>query len=556
MEEFYKQMDITPIPAHITQKLLQYLCCQHPALSTIIFNIKNQDQAELIDQIIAQKIIQPEALARSLATYFDLPYIDLSHINSPMPHFNNRDFQLLYQYNLLALQLDTSTLVLATYNPAQTNTQKIISFQLNQTIDWVVVAEDLLRIALEKAFQQQQQYYLQQISQHLPQANTASMQVTAINTINDDEPVLSLIDNLFAEAIKNKASDIHFEQHELYYRVRYRIDGILKTVAMPPINLASRIISRLKIMAALNITEQRLPQDGRFQLISNTQETIDFRLSTCPTVHGEKIVLRLLQATKHQRSLDELGLTTQQHALVQNAIRQPQGLILITGPTGSGKTSTLYTILSTLNTDHINISSVENPVEMKLSGINQVNIQPEIGLSFANTLRALLRQDPDIIMIGEIRDAETANIAIQAAQTGHLVLATLHTNNAVETLTRLKSLGISPFYLAHSIILIIAQRLARKLCASCKKFDHIKNIYHAHFCSNCHNGYAGRIGLFEVLPIVPSMRQAIMQKANTLTLYALAKQHGLLTLYEAGIQQMHAGVLDIHELQRCAVEQY
>lgn len=355
------------------------------------------------------------------------------------------------------------------------------------------------------------------------------------NIVKYDEPLIQFVDQLIRHALEQQASDIHIEPYESVCRVRYRQDGLLYEITEIPTHLATRLVTRLKVMAKLDISERRLPQDGRFQL-----HHIDIRINTCPILFGEKIVLRLLDIKKVSLSIKKLGFTEQQKSLFLDKISQPQGLILVTGPTGSGKTMTLYSALNFLNKTEKNISTVEDPVEIQLKGINQVNINPKINLHFATALRTFLRQDPDIIMVGEIRDTETAEIAIQAAQTGHLVLSTLHTNNAIEAITRLQSMGIAPYNIASSISLIIAQRLIRKLCDKCKAIG----------CPHCLHGYQGRTGIYEFLPITPSIAESITSNATAATLKECAKQQGFLTLREIGIEKVKQGITCFAEINR------
>lgn len=386
------------------------------------------------------------------------------------------------------------------------------------------------------------------------------------STLPHDLPIIDYVNAILQHAVEKKASDIHFEPYETYYRIRYRLDGLLQEIATPPLSIANRITARLKIMADLDISERRLPQDGRFQIPLKEQHPIDVRISTCPVAGGEKMVLRLLNTVDLYKDIHTLGFTENQHQLFLAALQKPQGIILVTGPTGSGKTITLYSALHYLNTDEKNIISIEDPIEIKMSGINQVNIQHKNGLSFANCLRALLRQDPDVMMIGEIRDAETAEIAINASQTGHLVLSTLHTNSAVESIIRLMNLGVATFNIASSIHLIIAQRLVRCICKQCwpdAATDTAMTLHEPspHYfsksipgCEHCRNGYKGRSGLFEVLPISKTIAESIIAGASSMDILQLAKREGLKTLYDVGLEKVKKGITSTHEIHR--VTQY
>lgn len=377
--------------------------------------------------------------------------------------------------------------------------------------------------------------------------------------------VIQFVDQLFQNAVQQATSDIHIETYDRHCRIRYRQDGLLHQVAEIQNHLATRVIARLKVMASLDIAEKRLPQDGRFQIQIKPHKTIDVRISICPVLHGEKIVCRLLDNSSMALALGTLGFTTAQQSLFLEKIARPQGLILVTGPTGSGKTVTLYSALHYLNNVEKNILTVEDPVEIQLDGINQAPINLKAGLDFATTLRAFLRQDPDIIMVGEIRDKETANIAIQAAQTGHLVFSTLHTNNTVETLVRLISMGSNPYHLVNALSLIIAQRLVRKLCPQCKQIERIpKSIlnkmgfqthlthqfYCAHGCSHCTQGYKGRTGIFECLPISQEIAASMMNNDDTYTLLRVARQSGFSTLADSGFNLAIRGETSIAELNR------
>ncbi|HSW93911.1 MAG TPA: ATPase, T2SS/T4P/T4SS family [Gammaproteobacteria bacterium] len=363
-----------------------------------------------------------------------------------------------------------------------------------------------------------------------------------------DEPLIQFVDNIILQALKQNVSDIHIESHENHCRIRYRQHGILFSANEIPLALASRIITRLKVMANLNIAEKRLPQDGRFKL-----DTIDIRINTCPTLFGEKVVLRLLNFNHTPLDLTQLGLTKVQQTLFVDAISRPQGMVLVTGPTGSGKTVTLYSALNYLNTPEKNISTAEEPVEIRLPGVNQVNIHPKIGLTFSTALRAFLRQDPDIIMVGEIRDLETAEMAIQASRTGHLVLSTFHSNSAIETLTRMRAIGIPSHHIAESLTLVLASRLIRTLCDACKypekPGDHAVH-YKATGCNQCTKGYKNRIAIYECLPVTEKIHQLILNEAGTQSFLSEARNDGFITLREMAMQQVANGITSLAEINR------
>ena len=395
--------------------------------------------------------------------------------------------------------------------------------------------------------------------------------IQASDSTDDNAPMVKYVHQIIFSAISKQASDIHFEPYEKIMRIRLRIDGLLYESGNIAIQSAQQIIAILKVMAQLDVTEKRLPHDGRFKLQNVKYQVYDFRLNTCPTIYGEKAVVRILNSSSHTLSIEMLGFENLQKQLFVEIINKPQGMILVTGPTGSGKTVTQYSALSLLNHEKINISTVENPVEVYLPGINQININQRIGLNFATVLRALLRQDPDVIMVGEIRDAETADIAIQAAQTGHLVLSTLHTNNAAETLTRLISMDIPHYNIAASLSLIIAQRLVRRLCNDCKepillpsntlkelgiceKFFSTINIHIPQGCEQCQNGYKGRIGIYEILPVTPIINHMILEKNHPISIAHQAQQDGMHSLRVMGLQKVCAGITSLQELDRVIKE--
>ncbi|MGB5614096.1 MAG: type IV-A pilus assembly ATPase PilB, partial [Sedimenticolaceae bacterium] len=384
----------------------------------------------------------------------------------------------------------------------------------------------------------------------------------------DDAPVVRYVNKILLDAINSGTSDIHFEPYEKMYRVRYRQDGMLHEKAQPPLNIAARLSARLKVMARMNIAERRVPQDGRIKMVLSRNRSIDFRVNTCPTLYGEKVVLRILDSSAATLGVESLGFDEQQKKHFVEAISKPYGMVLVTGPTGSGKTVTLYTALNMLNDPEVNISTAEDPVEIQVAGINQVNVNVRTGLTFAEALRAFLRQDPDIVMVGEIRDLETAEISVKAAQTGHLVLSTLHTNDAPQTLTRLANMGIPAFNIASSVNLILAQRLARRLCEHCKTVDDVPHdalieegftdaeirkglqVYKAVGCDKCTKGYKGRVGIFEVMPVTEAMGRMIMENGNAIQIRDLAKSEGLQDLRASGLAKVKAGMTSLEEINR------
>jgi type IV pilus assembly protein PilB len=401
--------------------------------------------------------------------------------------------------------------------------------------------------------------------------DVAAAEAAAIEV--DDAPVVKFIQKILHDAIAEGASDIHFEPYEKYYRIRLRIDGVLREIAQPPVQLATKLAARLKVMSRLDIAERRVPQDGRIKMRLSKNRSIDFRVSSCPTLFGEKIVLRILDASTAMMGIDALGYEPFQKELYLKVLAKPQGMILVTGPTGSGKTVSLYTGLAILNVEDTNISTAEDPAEIVLPGVNQVNVNPKVGLTFASALRAFLRQDPDVIMVGEIRDLETAEIAIKAAQTGHLVLSTLHTNDAPQTLTRMIDMGVKPYAIATSVSLIIAQRLARRLCSACKQpFDLPHDallregfseqqiatpgfkVYKHVGCSQCTDGYKGRVGLYEVLPVTESIGRIILEGGSAPHIAAEARKNGVWDLRTAGLKKVMDGMTTLEEVNRVTVE--
>jgi type IV pilus assembly protein PilB len=388
----------------------------------------------------------------------------------------------------------------------------------------------------------------------------------------EDAPIVRFVNKVMLDAIKKGASDIHFEPYEKTYRVRLRVDGVLKELAVPPVQLAPKIAARIKVMGRLDIAERRIPQDGRIKMRLSKTRSIDFRVSTCPTIFGEKTVMRILDPSSAMLGIDALGYEPFQKELYLKTLKKPQGMILVTGPTGSGKTVSLYTGLNILNVEDTNISTAEDPAEIILPGINQVNVNPKVGLTFASALRAFLRQDPDVVMVGEIRDLETAEIAIKAAQTGHLVMSTLHTNDAPQTLTRLVDMGVKPYAIATSVSLIIAQRLGRRLCSHCKQPVDIPpeallaegftkedvesglKLYAPKGCGNCTDGYKGRVGIYQVMPVTETIGRIIMEGGNAIDINDQAKKEGVWDLRKSGLKKVKDGMTSLEEVNAVTVE--
>ena len=477
-----------------------------------------------------------------------------SHLNYPAFDLDNYDRawlnntilnpELIQHYCVIPLEKKNDYLKLGMINPTDQHVIDAITFHTGLRVIPTVIAEDQLRQFIETHYGETLSEKNLKVSllKNIPWDDNSL--IIQENTVNYDEPLIQFVDNMIQHALQQSASDIHIEPYASVCRIRYRCDGLLVEMADIPIQLASRLVTRLKVLAKMDITERRLPQDGRFPF-----QAIDIRINTCPTLFGEKIVLRLLDFNKTSLDVDGLGFNDLQKKLFIKKISEPHGMILVTGPTGSGKTVTLYSALHYLNSIEKNISTVEDPVEIQLNGINQVNINPKIGLDFSTVLRTFLRQDPDIIMVGEIRDRETANIAIQAASTGHLVLSTLHTNSAAEAIIRLQSMQIAPYNITSSISLIIAQRLIRKLCPRCKEPE--KNIgFRAAGCKACIHGYQGRIGIYEFFLLTEKITQLILSQATLATIIQQAEEDGFQSLYQAGLEKISEGITSIAEVNR------
>lgn len=518
-----------------------------------------QQQISFISYLIqTQKI---ENLAQLLAAEFFLTYIDLDTINISQIPVTIIDKKLQQTYQIVPLAHDKKKLVLALVDPTQQRVFDDIRFSTGLMLEYKIADEKKIRTLLKKI---RETSLIKQDS--VDTEEVRHYKITQLkdnnNSSDDDSTIINYVNKLLIDAIRRNASDVHIEPYHNQLKIRFRIDGLLYSIVDLPNYLLSRIVTRLKIMAQLDIAERRIPQDGRFQL-SDSNQTIDCRLSTCPTIHGEKLVIRILDSNKMLLEVDKLGMNTIQKKEFIKALASPHGMILVTGPTGSGKTVTLYTGLNFLKKSTVNISTVENPIEIILSGINQVNVNPAIGLNFACVLRAFLRQDPDIIMVGEMRDQETAEIGIKAAQTGHLVLSTLHTNSATDSLIRLENMNIPTYNIVASVQLIIAQRLVRRLCVHCKVEEYLpkKNllklnftpdikIFTANGCSLCTEGYKGRTGIFEVLTLSEGLKKIILQKNNVLKINHYVRKHGMQTLYLSALEKLKQGEISLSEMKR------
>lgn len=536
--------------------------------------LAHRDKIPLVAHLIKHNVASSHHIATAASQEFGAPLLDLTAFDINQCPKNLVDPKLLRKHRVLPLFHRANRLYLAASDPTNIAAVNEVKFHTGLTPEVIVVDENELAVALDHFLDQMEgaETLLNAIDDaeleglNIELANTANEHADSNDAI-DETPIVRFVNKVLLDAIRIGASDVHVEPYEKSYRIRFRTDGILKEAARPPLNIATRIASRLKIMSQMDISERRLPQDGRIKMKLSRTRSIDFRVNTLPTLWGEKLVLRILDPASAQMGIDLLGYEDEQKRLFMNALHRSQGLILVTGPTGSGKTVSLYTGINILNTAEKNISTAEDPVEINLDGINQVPVHNKIGLSFATALRAFLRQDPDVIMVGEIRDLETAEIAIKAAQTGHLVLSTLHTNSAPETLTRLRNMGIPSFNLATSVSLIIAQRLLRRLCHVCKTplilpeqtlldagftFDQLPRLklFRAVGCDICNEGYKGRLGIYEVVPVTEGISRIIMQDGNSIEIADQAQKEGFNNLRQSALLKVAQGLTSLEEANR------
>lgn len=536
-----------------------------------------QQNKSLVAYLVDQNILSSFQIAQ-IAKDFGVPLLDLNFFDQECIPFSLVSEKLVRQHQALPLYKRGEHLFVAIDDPSKQRSLKEIQFHTGLITHPIIVESDKLTETIDVVFNEPEADSLgdflddgSDLDSLEISSNEEEEQDEPDTSGADDAPVVRFVHKLLIDAIKRGASDLHFEPYEKTYRVRFRIDGMLNEIASPPLNLASRITARIKVMSNLDISERRIPQDGRFKMKLSKTKSIDFRVSTCPTVGGEKVVMRILDPSATKLGIEALGFSQQQKKLFVKVVEQPQGMLLVTGPTGSGKTVTLYTALNQLNRPEKNISTVEDPVEIKLTGVNQVNINPKSGLTFPSALRSFLRQDPDVIMIGEIRDLETAEIGVKAAQTGHFVLSTLHTNSSAETLTRLLNMGVPAFNIASSVSLIIAQRLARRLCEHCKVEDtelplevllaegfnkeQLKDarLMKSVGCTHCSGGYKGRVGLFEVMFMSKEIGRIIMQGGNSIDLEVQAKSEGMLSIRDSGLIKVTEGITTLEEVNRVTI---
>ncbi len=532
-----------------------------------------QKRIPLGTYLVGEKKISSSQFAIAASAEFGIPVFDLATLDPDSIPKQLVDEKLVRQHKALPVLKRGNRLFIAISDPTNLVALDEIKFNTGISTEPILVEEEKLSKLLDTAFDEGEDMMpmdglmdedLDNLDVSAEQDDTGP-EVSASEV--DDTPVVRFVNKVLLDAINKKASDIHFEPYEKTFRVRLRMDGVLAEIANPPVALAPRIVARLKVMSRLDISERRVPQDGRIKMQLSKKRAIDFRVNTCPTLFGEKIVLRILDPTSAMMGIDVLGYEEAQKQLYLDALAKPYGMILVTGPTGSGKTVSLYTGLNVLNSPDRNISTAEDPAEINMPGVNQVNVRPKVGLTFAAALRAFLRQDPDVIMVGEIRDLETAEIAIKAAQTGHLVLSTLHTNDAPQTLTRLANMGVPPYNIASAVSLIIAQRLARRLCDHCKTVNDVPRealveegfsedqldditVFKAVGCDQCNNGYKGRVGIYQVLPISEQMGRIIMEGGNSLQLADQAKLEGFPDLRASGLTKVLHGVTTLEEINR------
>ena len=531
---------------------------------------KKADSAQhrFIDELIASGPVNARQLARFAAETFGHPMLDLSAIDATALPEDLIDRKLASETRVIALGKRGTRLSVAISDPTDLQTLDRIKFQTESAIDPIVVEHDKLVRMVEKLGQSASQQLSELVDDTLEEVEASEDSGTQIDTNSevDDAPVVKFLQKVLLDAIQMGASDLHFEPYEKFYRIRLRIDGELREFAQPPLAIKEKLASRIKVISRLDISEKRVPQDGRMKLVVGPNRAIDFRVSTLPTLFGEKIVMRILDPSQAKLGIDALGYDPHQKKLLLDAVHRPYGMILVTGPTGSGKTVSLYTCLNILNQPGINISTAEDPAEINLPGVNQVNVNDKAGLTFAAALKSFLRQDPDVIMVGEIRDLETADISIKAAQTGHMVLSTLHTNDAPTTLTRMMNMGVAPFNIASSVILITAQRLARRLC-NCKEpadidedgllqagfteedLDGSWTPYRPVGCERCNgSGYKGRVGIYQVMPVSEETQKIILANGNAVQIAAQARAEGVRDLRRSGLVKVMQGVTTIEEV--------
>jgi type IV pilus assembly protein PilB len=534
------------------------------------------DKAPFIDTLLAGGSIDARSLATFCAETFGYPLMDMQSFNLQALPPKAIDDKLMQAQRVIALAKRGNKMSVAISDPTNTQALDQIKFQTESSVEPVIVPHDALLALLVNIGKSAEQTIADMVGdeQDMEFAEDEPATVALADPANDieDAPIVKFLNKILMDAINLGASDIHFEPFEKFYRIRLRVDGVLREHAQPPITIREKLVSRIKVLSKLDISEKRVPQDGRMRLVMSAIKTIDFRVSTCPTLFGEKTVMRILDATQAQMGIDALGYDPDQKELLLDAIQRPYGMVLVTGPTGSGKTVSLYTCLNVINKPGINISTAEDPAEINLPGVNQVNINDKAGLTFPVALKSFLRQDPDIIMVGEIRDLETADIAIKAAQTGHMVFSTLHTNDAPSTLTRLMNMGVAPFNIASSVIMITAQRLARRLCTCKKQVEILPEVllaagfkeeeleggwkpYGPVGCDRClGGGYKGRVGIYQIMPITPAIEKIILSHGNSMQIAEQSEAEGVKSLRRSGLMKVKQGLTSLEEVLGCTNE--
>jgi type IV pilus assembly protein PilB len=538
-----------------------------------------EKKTSFVTQLVLGGAVRARDIAIAAAAEYGVPLFDLDSLAIDLDAVRSVSEKLLAKHRVLPLFRRGKRLFVGVADPTNQHAIDEIKFQCGMSVEAIVVEDDKLQKLLDKA--------IDQVDTSMPNlGDDEGVDLEALEVSGGDEdpggdiarddvedaPIVRFVNKVLLDAIRRGASDVHFEPYEKIFRVRFRMDGVLKEITQPPVQLTGKIAARLKVMARLDIAERRVPQDGRIKMRLSKTRAIDFRVSSCPTLYGEKIVLRILDPSQAMLGIDALGYEPLQKQLYMKHLAKPQGMILVTGPTGSGKTVSLYTGLNILNREDTNISTAEDPAEINLPGVNQVNVNNKVGLTFAAALRAFLRQDPDVVMVGEVRDLETAEIAIKAAQTGHLVLSTLHTNDAPQTLTRLVDMGVKPYAIATSVSLVIAQRLARRLCTHCKQpldvpaealrkegFQEADiaagiKVYAPKGCGNCTDGYKGRVGIYQVMEVTDALSRIIMAGGNAIDIADQAAKEGVWDLRRSGLEKVKAGMTSLEEINSVTLE--
>lgn len=537
-----------------------------------LFSKAQGNRKNFVAELVNSGAVSSITLAHTLSKAFIAPLLDLDAVDLDALPENLLDQKICRDYGLLPIGRRNNALVIATADPSNREAAEKIKFATQLSVEWVVVEFDKLMTLNATRFTEANEKFAADFlnsdfdEKSLEVTSDAPVEGSIQDNEIDDAPVVRFLQKMLYDAFTMGASDLHFEPYEFSYRVRFRIDGELREIGAPPVSIKEKLASRIKVISRMDISERRLPQDGRMKLKMGRDRTIDFRVSTLPTLFGEKIVIRILDPNSAKMGIEALGYDTVEKERLLKAIGRPYGMVLVTGPTGSGKTVSLYTCLNLLNKPTVNIATAEDPSEINLPGVNQVNVNEKAGLTFAVALKSFLRQDPDIIMVGEIRDLETADISIKAAQTGHMVLSTLHTNDAPSTITRLRNMGVAPFNIASSVVLVTAQRLARRLCPKCKQATDIPEQtlleagfkradldgswrpYRAMGCSSCNNGYKGRIGIYQVMPISEEMQRIILRDGSSMDIAEQSEREGVRSLRTSGLQKVKMGLTSVEEV--------